>query len=236
MNKMMKLGMVSLLSLMLCSQAMAAFTLSGTRFIYEEGRKNISVDVTNTSDQTYGGQVWIDNQSQTSGVYMVPTPPFFKLAPKQKQIVRIMKTDSGVALPADRESLFWLSVQEIPPKPEKTDEPVISIALATQVKLIYRPKVLVQGRKGAEKKVEVVQKGGSSYLKNPTPYYFAITKVKVNGQPLHLSQEEEMAVSVLAPFSEQMVKGISLGAKSVSIDAINDWGGVETYILKGDKG
>lgn len=235
MNKMMKLGMVLLLSLTLCSQSMAAFTLSGTRFIYEEGRKNISVDVTNTADHTYGGQVWIDNQSQASGVYMVPTPPFFKLAPKQKQIVRIMKTDSGSALPTDRESLFWLSVQEIPPKPEKTDEPVISIALATQVKLIYRPKILVQGRKSAEKKVEVVQKGGSSFLKNPTPYYFAITKVKVNGQPVRLIKEEEMAVSMLAPFSEQSVKGIPADARSVSIDTINDWGGVETYTLKGGK-
>ncbi|HGG6427543.1 TPA: fimbrial chaperone [Salmonella enterica subsp. enterica serovar Kottbus] len=235
MNKMMKLGMASLLSLALCSQAMAAFTLSGTRFIYEEGRKNISVDVTNTADNTYGGQVWIDNESQASGVYMVPTPPFFKLTPKQKQIVRITRTDGGAALPADRESLFWLNVQEIPPKPEKTDEPTLSIALATRVKLIYRPKSLVQGRKDAEKKIEVVQKGGTSYLKNPTPYYFAVIKVKVNGQDIRLSKGEDMAVSMLAPFSEQAVKGIPAGAKSVSIEAINDWGGAETYTLKGGK-
>lgn len=233
MNKMMKWGMASLLSLTLCSQAMAAFTLSGTRFIYEEGKKNISFDVTNTADNTYGGQVWIDNQSQTSGVYMVPTPPFFKLSPKQKQIVRIARTDGGNPLPADRESLFWLNVQEIPPKPEKTDEPVLSIALATRVKLIYRPKGLAADRKNAEKKVEVVQKGGTSYLKNPTPYYFAVTKVKVNGQPVRLSKDEDMAVSMLAPFSEQAVKGIPAGAKSVTIEAINDWGGAEDYALKG---
>lgn len=233
MNKMMKWGMASLLSLTLCSQAMAAFTLSGTRFIYEEGKRNISFDVTNTADNAYGGQVWIDNQSQASGVYMVPTPPFFKLMPKQKQIVRIARTDGGNPLPADRESLFWLNVQEIPPKPEKTDEPVLSIALATRVKLIYRPKSLVQGRKNAEKKVEVIQKGGTSYLKNPTPYYFAVTKVKVNGQPVRLSKEEDMAVSMLAPFSEQAVRGIPAGAKSVTIEAINDWGGAEDYALKG---
>lgn len=233
MNNVLKWGTASLLSLVLCGQAMAAFTLSGTRFIYEEGKRNISVDVTNASDNTYGGQVWIDNESQASGVYMVPTPPFFKLAPKQKQIVRIARTDSGTPLPADRESLFWLNVQEIPPKPEKSDEAVLSIALATRVKLIYRPKSLVQERKNAEKKVEVLQKDGTSYLKNPTPYYFAITKVKVNGQNIRLSKEEDMAVSMLAPFSEQKVKGIPAGAKSVSIEAINDWGGAETYTLKG---
>lgn len=233
MNNVMKWGTASLLSLALCGQAMAAFTLSGTRFIYEEGRKNISFDVTNASDNTYGGQIWIDNESQSSGVHMVPTPPFFKLAPKQKQIVRIARTDGGPPLPADRESLFWLNVQEIPPKPEKSDEAVLSIAMATRVKLIHRPKSLVQGRKDAEKKVEVLQKNGASYLKNPTPYFFAITKVKVNGQDIRLSEEEDMAVSMLAPFSEQKVKGIPAGAKSVSIEAINDWGGAETYTLKG---
>lgn len=158
---------------------------------------------------------------------------FFKLAPKQKQIVRIARTDGGNPLPADRESLFWLNVQEIPPKPEKTDEPVLSIALATRVKLIYRPKGLAADRKNAGKKVEVIQKGGTSYLKNPTPYYFAVTKVKVNGQPVHLSKEEDMAVSMLAPFSEQAVRGIPAGAKSVTIEAINDWGGAEDYALKG---
>lgn len=235
MNKMMTWGMASLLSLTLCSQAMAAFTLSGTRFIYEEGRKNISFDVTNASDNTYGGQVWIDNESQSSGVYMVPTPPFFKLTPKQKQIVRITRTDGSTPLPADRESLFWLNVQEIPPKPEKTDVPVLSIALATRVKLIYRPKDLVRDRRDAEKKVEVVQKDGTRYLKNPTPYYFAITKVKVNGQDIRLSKDEDLKISMLAPFSEQAVKGIPAGAQSVSIEAINDWGGAETYTLKGDK-
>ncbi|MCQ1639679.1 fimbrial chaperone [Escherichia coli] len=233
MNKMTKWGIASLLFMGLCSHAMAAFTLSGTRLIYEEGRKNISFDVTNAADSTYGGQVWIDNQSQPSGVYMVPTPPFFKLAPKQKQIVRIVKTDGGASLPTDRESLFWLNVQEIPPKPEKTDEPMLSIALATRIKLIYRPKNLMSERKNAEKRVEVIQKNGTSYLKNPTPYYFAITKVKVNGQNIHLSKEEDIGISMLAPFSEQAVKGIPAGAKSVSIEAINDWGGAEDYALKG---
>ncbi|EDL0523673.1 fimbrial chaperone PefD, partial [Salmonella enterica] len=117
MNKMMKWGLVSLLSLAVSGQAMAAFVLNGTRFIYEEGRKNTSFEVTNQADETFGGQVWIDNTTQgSSTVYMVPAPPFFKVRPKEKQIIRIMKTDS--ALPSDRESLFWLNVQEIPPKPK----------------------------------------------------------------------------------------------------------------------
>ncbi|YBQ81219.1 fimbria/pilus periplasmic chaperone [Escherichia coli] len=64
MNKF-RLAVVStLMALTMSSSALAAFTLNGTRFIYEEGKKNISFEVTNKSDNPYGGQVWIENVSQ----------------------------------------------------------------------------------------------------------------------------------------------------------------------------
>ncbi|ECH9425824.1 fimbrial chaperone protein, partial [Salmonella enterica subsp. enterica] len=54
---------------------MAAFTLNGTRFIYEEGKKNTSFEVSNSAKETYGGQVWIDNTTQPKdSVSLVPSP------------------------------------------------------------------------------------------------------------------------------------------------------------------
>lgn len=46
-------------------------------------------------------------------------------------------------LPKDRESLFWLNVQEVPPKPEVKDGEgsVLAMAMNTRVKLIYRPAI-----------------------------------------------------------------------------------------------
>ncbi|ELO4939430.1 fimbrial chaperone [Escherichia coli] len=232
MNKMVKWGLSALLAFTLSGQALAAFTVSGTRFIYGEGKKNISFEVTNNTSETYGGQVWVDNFSERSGVYMVPTPPFFKVGPKQKQIVRIMKTDGG-ALPSDRESLFWMNIQEIPPKP-KDGENTLSVAINTRVKLFYRPKVLEAGRKGAEKNIMVVRRDGTTYLKNPTPYYFAVTGVKADGKAVTLSDDESRKLSVLAPSGEAAVSKIPAGTKSISVQAINDWGGVEDYVLKGE--
>ncbi len=231
MNKMVKWGLSALLAFTLSGQALAAFTVSGTRFIYGEGKKNVSFEVTNNANDTFGGQVWVDNVSESSGVYMVPTPPFFKVSPKQKQIVRIMKTDGG-ALPSDRESLFWLNIQEIPPKP-KTAENVLSVAINTRVKLFYRPKTLVADRKGAEKKIEVIRRNGTTYLKNPTPYYFAVAKVKVNGKDVALKSDEEQKLSILAPSGEVAVSQVPVTAKNISVDTINDWGGVENHVLKG---
>ncbi|WP_105481721.1 fimbrial chaperone [Escherichia coli] len=225
-----KLGLVALLSLVVSSQAMAAFVLNGTRFIYEEGKKNTSFEVTNQSSETYGGQVWIDNTNPgNSQVYMVPAPPFFKVVPKEKQIVRIMKTDS--TLPADRESLFWLNVQEIPPKPKNVEGSVLAVAINTKVKLIYRPKSLVAGRKKAEKSLQVVHRGGESYLTNPTPYYFAVTAMKVNGQIVKLSDTVLSLIAQLAPKSEVSLGNVALNG-AVSVTAVNDWGGQEDYTLK----
>ncbi|EPH4539568.1 fimbrial chaperone [Escherichia coli] len=225
-----KLGVVSLLSLVMSSQAMAAFVLNGTRFIYEEGKKNTSFEVTNQSTETYGGQVWIDNTNQSnSQVYMVPAPPFFKVAPKEKQIVRIMKTDS--TLPTDRESLFWLNVQEIPPKPKNTEGGSLAVAINTKVKLIYRPKSLLEGRKDAEKSMQIVHRDGETYLRNPTPYYFAVTAVKVNGQNVKLKDAVLNNIAQLAPESEVALGNVVLNG-AVSVTAVNDWGGLVDYSIK----
>ncbi|HAW0071484.1 TPA: fimbrial chaperone [Escherichia coli] len=227
MNKLGKVALGALLSITFCNQSMAAFVLNGTRFIYEEGKKNTSFEVTNNADRTYGGQVWIDNTSQTNAVYMVSQPPFFKVGAKQKQIIRIMNTDSN--LPKDRESLFWLNVQEVPPKPEVKDDEasVLAIAMNTRVKLIYRPASIKDGRKDAENKLKLEQRGKETWLINPTPYYMAVVSVKYDGKDLTLSDNVMKEVAQLKPFSD-----VNLGKKvngKIKIDAVNDWGGVQTY-------
>ncbi|HAI5421317.1 TPA: fimbrial chaperone [Escherichia coli] len=225
-----KVALAALLSLSFCSQSMAAFVLSGTRFVYEEGKKNLSFEVTNNADKTYGGQVWIENTYQDNGVYMVPQPPFFKMSPKQKQIIRIMNTDTN--LPKDRESLFWLNVQEVPPKPEvKNGEgSVLAIAMNTRVKLIYRPASIKDGRKNAEKQLKLEQRGSDTWLKNPTPYYMAVVNMKHDGKDVALSDKVMKDIAQLKPFSEVNL-GKKVGGK-VSVDAINDWGGVQSYDIR----
>lgn len=206
------------------SSSMAAFTLNGTRFIYDEERKNITVEVSNANKETFGGQVWIDNTTQSeSDVFFTPAPSFFKIGGNEKQIVRLLNVNSS--LPHDRESLFWLNVQEIPPAP-KDDSNVLAIALNTQVKLFYRPKQLKDGRPKAEQNMIV----SGSTLKNPTPYYFAITSISVNGKKINLSSALDKQLSQMSPFSEVNI-GQPLSGK-VSIEAIDDYGAHRKYTLR----
>lgn len=207
---------------------MAAFVLNGTRFIYEEGKKNTSFEVKNQSDRLYGGQVWINNSSKDDGVYMVPSPPFFKVNPKQSQIIRIMNVND--VLPKDRESLFWLNVQEVPTKPKESDGNVLSIAMNTQVKLIYRPKQLIGNRENAESKIQIVNRNGTTYLKNPTPYYFAITGIRENGKQIKLSSSVMESITRFSPLSEVSLE--KMLSNDITIEAINDWGGIQEFKLK----
>lgn len=225
-----KVALSVLLSFTLMAQANAAFSLNGTRFIYEEGKKNISFEVTNSSQDTYGGQVWIDNISLSKAdVFIVPSPPFFKVKAGSKQINRLMTVSD--AIPKDRESLFMLNVQEVPPKPKNTEGNIIAIAMNTRVKLIYRPKVLVEGRKDAEKQLTLMTRDGSVWLKNPTPYYFAVTTVKSNGKALTLKEDALRDLTQLAPYSEVNTRLTGVLGE-MSVDALNDWGGVDNYVLR----
>ncbi|HIF2783084.1 TPA: fimbrial chaperone [Salmonella enterica] len=230
MNFMKKTIWVAILSGILSAPSLAAFSLNGTRYIYEEGKKNISFEVSNSSDETWGGQVWIDNESQNKkDVFIVPSPPFFKVDGGSKQIIRLMNVSD--TLPKDRESLFMLNVQEVPPMPKNAEGNVIAIAMNTRVKVIYRPKTLAEGRRDAEKKLTLVNRDGTLWIKNPTPYYFAVVKVKNKGVEQKLSDEVANLLSQLQPFSEVNTRLKNLYGE-VSVDALNDWGGAVNYVVK----
>ncbi len=233
MNKkkfMLKTLLLTMLTTSLALPAQAAFTLNGTRFIYEEGKKNISFEVTNHSEFTYGGQVWIDNASEkASDVFIVPSPPFFKVKAGNKHIVRLMNVNN--ALPKDRESLFLLNVQEVPPKPKAEEGNVLAMAMNIRVKVLYRPKAIIEGRKDAEKQLVLVNRDGSTWVKNTTPYYFAITDVKSNGKSLNLKDDVKQSLAQLAPYSEVNTR-TTLTSGKISVEALNDWGGAVDYEIK----
>lgn len=216
----------------------SAFVLNGTRVVFIGDNKTTSITVTNKANELYGGQVWISNLDDDSNkksnlVYFIPTPTFFKIDSEEKQIIRIMKTDEP--LPEEKESLFWLSVQELPPVPDKkNDENVLAIAMNTQIKLLYRPKSIMLDRINAEKNIIFVVNGNDLIVKNPTPYYFALTELKKGNMNIPLTSSEYQGISEFSPYSEILIKGkSSFFGQNMSVDAISDWGGVVNYAVSG---
>jgi P pilus assembly chaperone PapD len=67
----------------------------------------------------------------------VVLPPLQRINGGQKGVARVTKTDGINQLPQDRESLFYLSVREIPPKPDKAN--VLQLTMQSRIKLFFRP-------------------------------------------------------------------------------------------------
>ena len=210
------------------SLANAAFVLTGTRFIYNEGDSNITIPVDNESDVAYGGQVWIDNSDEhQDAVYMIPAPSFFRIDKKGHQRVRVLNVNSD--LPSEKESLFWLNVLEIPPKTEG-EKNKLALAMNTRVKLIYRPTNIQQNRTNAEQEVYIEKNINQAYVVNPTPYYFAIVNIRKNGAAIEISNDAANDLAVFKPFSKVSVSPTHfVSDDALEFDAINDWGGVERY-------
>ncbi|EFB4031439.1 fimbrial chaperone, partial [Escherichia coli] len=211
------------------SYANAAFTLNSTRYIYNEGQQSVSVNIHNESEHKYGGQVWIDNIDKNGEVvFFSPSPMVFKLNPKQKQIVRIVNINDN--LPKDRESIFWLNVQEIPPAP-KGDGGSLSLAINNRVKLIYRPIALKNGRDEAENNIKLINSGTDSCLENTTPYYFAISDVKINGKSIDLNSDAKNKMGVFSPFSKVCLGNVNTSG-NITVTAFNDYGVATSYTVQ----
>ena len=78
---------LSLSLLLLSATAQAGIVMGGTRVIYEEGKREASMSVTNADNAVpYLVQSWVDNYSATknNAPPFIVTPPLFRLDPEQK--------------------------------------------------------------------------------------------------------------------------------------------------------
>ncbi|MCT7397418.1 fimbria/pilus periplasmic chaperone, partial [Escherichia coli] len=63
-----------------------------------------------------------------------------RIEPEEQAQVRLMAQQNLSRLPADRESLFYYNMREIPPKAEQKN--VMQIAMQSRLKLFWRPKAI----------------------------------------------------------------------------------------------
>ena len=220
---------IALAALLTANNALAALALDATRYIYKGDAQFISAIANNESEKVYGAQVWVDNivEKDTRPTF-IATPSFFKVDGKGKQVFRVMKVSDH--MPNDKESIYWLNLQEIPQKREGSG---LTMAIRTQVKLIYRPAAIVDGRAAAEENLTVEHTPGEKWLVNSTPYIFAIGSVTdKNNKAIPLAREDSDKLTMFMPGDRVNVTGYNVK----SVHALSDYGSLETYELKQAKG
>ncbi|MDF3865072.1 molecular chaperone [Pseudomonas denitrificans (nom. rej.)] len=168
------------LALLTGASAHAGVTAERTRVIFDEGKREASLALANQNSYPVIVQAWIDDgeidsSPETAQAPIMPLPPVFRLNPGQQRSLRLLYT--GVALPQDRESLYWLNLYEIPPQssePLAEGQSRLTVTLRTQMKVIYRPRALVKDAEEAPRKLLFRKAGNVVQVENPTAYFITL--------------------------------------------------------------
>ncbi|EUD08999.1 molecular chaperone [Providencia alcalifaciens] len=209
----------------------SAVSLDRTRAVFNGSDKSMTMNISNDNTQLpYLAQAWLENSKQekiTAGPLVI-TPPVQRLEPGAKSMVRISTTPDISKLPQDRESLFYFSLREIPPKSEKPN--VLQIALQTKIKLFYRPKAIEAKPDDVWQKELILTKINGGYrIENPTPYYITIIGLAGSEKESKQGKFESIMVS---PKSSEEIKSPSFSTPWVTY--INDYGGRPSILFKCD--
>jgi len=214
--------------------AHASVVIGGTRVIFNGEERETTVKLTNDGKVPALTQVWIDkgDQSADPSVLKVPfmlTPPISRIDPGKGQTLRVLF--DGQPLPADKESVFWLNVLEVPPKPgaEMAGVNTLSLAYRTRIKLFYRPSGLKGVAQEAPAKVtwRVVRDGGKVALEasNPTQYFVSFSSVELVGGAGSVEANDGGMVGPGETARFALKGDAPATAGTVRFRAINDWGG-----------
>ncbi|EPC4486245.1 fimbrial biogenesis chaperone [Serratia proteamaculans] len=189
--------------------AQAGIIASATRVIFHEGDTEKTLMQVNTNSYPVVAQTWVDNGDvnaapELSRAPFISLPSVFGMQPGVLKGLKIILAD--VSSPADRESVFWLNLYEVPPS-----QPLVlplqsrvTLAMNTQIKIFYRPKNLVGEAKhasdGASFTLAKSTKGYSLVCKNDSAFYlsFAYLSVQLGKRSYPAQLENDM---MTAPFS-----------------------------------
>lgn len=216
--------------------ASADIVISGTRIIYPESAKDVTVSMDNRGTRPLLVQTWLDDGRDSTNpqelkLPFIVTPPVSRVEPQKGQTVRI--TWLGQTLPKDKESLFWFNVLEVPPKAKGCDnQSMLQLAFRTRIKLFFRPTGLKGEPTEAAKNIKWSQtrQGQKVVLsaKNDSPYYVSLASASL----ISGGKRYEIETHYIEPFSSQTmnVKNAPLtGNSKITWQAINDYGGIDKY-------
>ena len=227
--------------------ASASVVIGGTRVVFPSNEREVSVRLTNEGKTPSLVQVWFDKgdpntQPDSIAVPFVITPPLARIDPAKGQTLRIIST--GEKLAEDRESIYWLNVLDIPPKPkeaESDDANYMQMAFRSRIKFFYRPKNLnkqeLLEKAAAQVTWKLVLDSDKKYsieATNPTAYHISFTEISVGPEASKIKDEVGGMISPFdkATFSPDGLSPSLVGSK-IRYSYLNDYGAsvVEEAVL-----
>ncbi|HHM5929718.1 TPA: molecular chaperone [Pseudomonas aeruginosa] len=182
------LSLLLLTSLLVLGQpARANVVIAGTRVVYPANQQEVTLQLSNVGEQPALVQAWIDGDENArspngSEAPFVIMPPIARIDPGKSQTLRIAYT--GEQMPDDRESVYWLNVLDVPPRPADIGtKNYMQISIRSQIKLLFRPANLPGSADTAagQLKWSLVTHAGKAALKvaNPSRYHVSLSTVEL---------------------------------------------------------
>jgi len=218
--------------------AMAGVVVNGTRVVYPAQAREVTVQVDNVGDSPSLVQAWVDSgdQAQTaenSDAPFVLTPPISRVEPGRSQALRLVFT--GGDLPADRESVFWLNVLDVPPSPQSgaEEQNYLQVAFRSRIKLFYRPQGLAGSANDAPRALRWRFGDGVLWVSNASAYN--VTLAEVHAIDAGVERILERQGKMIGPQQDLQFK-VDGSVEQVRFISINDYGGRAEHTASVDAG
>lgn len=227
---------LAVLTLFSSVQVWSAVRPQLTRIVAYASDKETAIDVINESHEPYLIQSWLEDlNGNDNNLPLVLTPPVMKIPGKQEAKLRLVVLPGEI--PQDRESVYWLSIQEIPPKAKNGENNKLVVAIRSRLKVFVRPKGLDSTKASEALKSitwSVERDGGTVWLKatNPTPYYISFGQLSLKAGGVKETTLEDK-IHMPAPMNAQryaVPKAFAGKSATLTYSAINDYGG-ETSVI-----
>lgn len=215
-------------SVFLLPAAYSAINLDRTRVIFNDDEQSATVTLMNqNAENPFLAQAWLtDEHHNKMTAPLMVLPPLQRIEPRGYSLIRLVKTAQITQLPKDRESLFYLNVREIPPKPEKAN--VLQIAIQSEIKVFFRPRGITPDKNDIWQKKLIIRKTGKTFtVENPTPYYITVSNIlkqskNTNPNPASLLDGKAF---MLAPRSTSSISVTDNTVNTFYLYYVNDYGG-----------
>ena len=206
----------------LIAPAHATLVIGGTRVIYPEAYKSVTVSVSNHDEEPVLMQSWMTDARDEAhpAIPFAIAEPLVKIEPGRSSGVRIFYAGDGI--PPDRESMFFLNIVGIPVKPAMQN--AVQFAIKQRLKLFYRPQALHGTVSDAVAALRWQIDQDRLEVVNASPFHVSLIDLDVQWQDGHLLVSDYVLLQPGATKRFDVTLPRAIGRRNLRFVEINDIG------------
>lgn len=214
----------------------AGVIVEKSRVIFPAEKLSQNVKILNSNNYPVICKVWVDEGIPTinESSLIVVKKPFFKMNANEKNTLTLLNLDMENTLPLDREYLYWLNIEEIPPKNKNylQNDILISLVMHTQLKIFVRPDNLkitpATAHKNQSFKLLIKNDRSVLHIANASPYYVTYSDITIKTPS---GNNRSVYSGMIAPYSNEKVSVSNIISKGseITYSVISDHGFLKKY-------